>query len=157
MGAPSKKRLGDHVMSALSKTRRCVPSIGARLLRLARFAVLSCAALACAAQPALSKTTGKKNAHGAIALERESGQFGYVYSAASSRAAKIEALKQCGQPGCEVVVSFSNACGALARQPARGAKGYFTATGATQQEVQTKALRLCADKACTVLAWACTK
>jgi hypothetical protein len=152
MSAPSKKRVSDHVMSAPSKKRVDDHARGAPLFRLALIA-----ALACASQPALSKAAGKKGAYGAIALERESGQFGYVSAAANSRTAKIEALKQCGQPGCEVVVSFSNACGALAHQPARGAKGYFTATGATQQEVQTKVLRLCADKACTVLAWACTK
>jgi Domain of unknown function (DUF4189) len=144
MGAPSKKSLENHLIGA--------PSIGALLLRLALVA-----ALACAAQPALSKATGKKGAHGAIALDRETGQFGYAYNAANSRAAKIEALKQCGQPRCEVVVNFSNACGALARHPARGPKGYFTASGATQQEAETKALRLCADKACTVATWACTK
>jgi hypothetical protein len=115
------------------------------------------AAFACITEPALAKVVVKKGVYGAIALERETGQFGYVYNAATSRAAKIEALKQCAQPRCEVVVSFSNACGVLARQPARGPKGYFTATGATQQETETKALRLCASRDCAIVAWACTK
>jgi hypothetical protein len=152
MDTPLKRRSSDPVVGASSKARRRTPSVGARLLRLALVA-----ALACAAQPALSKAAAKKGAHGAIALDRASGQFGYVYGAANSRAAKIEALQQCGQPRCEVVLNFSNACGALARHPARGPKGYFAATGATQQEAETKALRLCADKACTIATWACTK
>lgn len=111
------------------------------------------AVLACVAQPAPAKVVVKKGVYGAIALQRETGQIGYTYNAATSRAAKIEALRLCAHPRCEVVVSFSNACGALAR----GAKKYFPATGATQQEVETKALRLCAAKDCEVVAWACTK
>jgi len=123
-------------------------------MRTTLFHLALVATLLCAAQPALAKATAKKKgAYGAIALERETGQFGYVYNATTSRAAKIEALKQCAQPLCEVVVSFSNACGALARGPNK----YFTATGATQQEAQSKVLRLCADRACTVKTWVCTK
>ena len=121
------------------------------------FRLLLIAALAYAAQPALAKVVAKKGVHGAIALHSETGQLGYVYDSATSRAAKIEALKQCAHPRCEVVASFSNACGGLARNPARGVKGYFPATGATQQEAETKALRLCAAKECTIVAWACTK
>jgi hypothetical protein len=114
------------------------------------------AAFACVAQPALAKVV-KKGVYGAIALQRDTGQLGYAYDAVTSRAAKIEALKQCAHPRCEVVTSFSNACGGLAREPARGPKGYFHATGATRQEAETKALRLCAAKECELTAWACTK
>ena len=108
---------------------------------------------ACAAAPASAKVVVKKGVYGAIAVEQGSGQFGYAYNAATSRAAKLEALSQCADPRCEVIVSFSNACGALAQ----GQKQYFSATGATQQEAQTKALRRCKDQACTIAAWACTK
>jgi serine/threonine-protein kinase len=118
---------------------------------LPRFALI--AALVCVAQPVLSKVVVKKGVYGAIALQRETGQLGYVYDAATSRAAKIEALRQCADPRCEVVAAFSNACGALARGP----KKYFPATGATRQEAETKALRLCAAGDCAVVAWACTK
>ena len=111
------------------------------------------AALACAAPPASARAVAKKGAHGAIALQRESGQFGYVANAASARAAKIEALNQCADARCEVVLSFSNACGVLVRGP----KKHFTATGATRQEAEAKALRLCASRDCAVVAWACTK
>jgi len=115
------------------------------------------AALACATEPALARVVAKKGANGAIALQRETGQFGYTADALTSRAAKIEALNQCADARCEVVLSFSNACGVLARQAARGAKGYFPATGATRQEAEAKALRLCAARDCEVLAWACTR
>lgn len=118
---------------------------------LLKFALL--AALACTAHPALAKVVVKKGVYGAIAVQRETGQFGYAYDAATSRAAKLEALKQCAHPRCEVVAAFSNACGALARGP----KKYFPATGATRQEAETKALRLCAARECEVKAWACTK
>ena len=115
------------------------------------------AALAFTAAPALAKVVVKKGVYGAIALQRETGQFGYAYSSATSRAAKMEALNQCAHPRCEVVAAFSNACGALVRQPARGPNKYFPATGATRQEAETKALRLCAARDCEVKAWACTK
>ena len=111
------------------------------------------AALLCAAPPALSKVVVKKGVFGAIALQRETGQFGYAYNSATSRAAKMEALNQCADPRCEIVAAFSNACGAIARGP----KKYFPATGATRQEAETKALRLCAAQECEVVAWACTK
>ena len=95
----------------------------------------------------------KKYAYGAIALARDSGQFGYAVDTITARAAKVEALRQCDHPRCEVVLSFTNGCAALARSPAK----YFPAKGATRQEAETKALRLCAARDCQVLAWACTK
>jgi serine/threonine-protein kinase len=104
------------------------------------------------AQPALAKAA-KKGADGAIALQRDTGRFGYASDAATSRAAKLEALKQCADPRCEIVVTFTNACGALARGP----KKYFPATGAVRQEAETKALRLCAARECELVTWACTK
>jgi hypothetical protein len=123
-------------------------SIRAALLYLALFA-----AIVCVAEPALARVVVKKGVFGAIALQRETGQFGYAYNSATSRAAKIEALNQCAHPRCEVVAAFSNACGALARGP----KKYFPATGAVRQEAETKALRLCAARECEIVAWACTK
>jgi len=115
------------------------------------------AAIAGAAEPALAKVVVKKGVYGAIALQRETGQFGYAANAATSRAAKTEALNQCADPRCEIVAAFSNACGGLARNPARGPKKYFTATGATRQEAEAKALRLCAAGECEILTWACTR
>jgi hypothetical protein len=132
--------------------------MGVRAVTRAGLLRLSLAAVCvCMAAPAPAKVAAKKGVHGAIALQRETGQIGYASNAATSRAAKMEALAQCADPRCEVVASFSSACGALARQPARGPKGYFPATGATRQEAEAKALRQCAAKECEAAAWACTK
>jgi serine/threonine-protein kinase len=155
MGIHSKKLLTNDVMvepSAKPWRHKYIQSsafLRAKLLHLALIATF-----ACLAQPALAtKVVVKKGVFGAIALQRDTGQLGYAYNSATSRAAKMEALKQCAHLRCEVVASFSNACGALARGP----KKYFPATGATRQEAETKALRLCAAKECEVAAWACTK
>lgn len=104
--------------------------------------------------PAFASKVGKSSgANGAIALQRDTGQVGYSYDQPSSRTAKLEALKQCADEKCEVLVSFRGACGAVARGP----KKFFPATGATRQEAETKARRLCAAKTCEIAAWACTK
>jgi hypothetical protein len=100
-----------------------------------------------------AKAVKSSGANGAIALQRDTGAVGYSYDQPSSRAAKLEALKQCGDDKCEVLVSFRSACGAIAS----GAKKFFPATGATRQEAETKARRLCGAKTCEIAAWACTK
>jgi len=135
MGALLKNPLGKHPWRA-------------SLLHLVIVAMITSFAV-----PALAKVVVKRGVYGAIALQRDSGQLGYAYNAATSRASKIEALNQCADPRCEVVAAFSNACGALARGPRK----YFPATGATRQEAETKALRQCGAKGCEIAAWACTK
>jgi serine/threonine-protein kinase len=141
-------------MDVISRTRlRCDTNRFRRIMRATLFHLGLVATFVFVAEPALAKVVVKKGVYGAIALQRETGQFGYAYSSATSRAAKMEALNQCAHPRCEVVAAFSNACGALARGPNK----YFPATGATRQEAETKALRLCAAGGCEVKAWACTK
>jgi len=100
-----------------------------------------------------SKVGKSSGANGAIALQRDTGAIGYSYDQRTSRAAKLEALKQCDDEKCEVLVSFRGACGSIAR----GSKKFFPATGATRQEAETKARRLCGAKTCEIAAWACTK
>lgn len=137
-----------------SKTRlRCSTRRLRTITRAALVHLGLAAVFTCVAEPALAKFVAKKGFHGAIALQRETGQFGYAADSRTLRAAKIEALRQCADPRCEVVASFRSACGALARGP----KTYFSATGATRQEAETKALRLCAAKDCVVTTWACTR
>ena len=106
-----------------------------------------------AATPASAATRAKKSVHGAIAYEAGSRATGYSYDYRSAREAKLEALKQCGDPACEVLVSFHNACGAIAQGPGK----QFAVAGATRAEAQTKALRRCGDKTCQIVAWACTR
>jgi hypothetical protein len=164
MGGPSKKALGDDVMGA--RCNNCPgehltgdPGGGTRayarpaifLRRLLLLFALICSAIG--SPQALAAKAVTKGNYGAIALERDSGQLGYTSDALTSRAAKTEALRLCAHPRCEVVTSFRNACGVLARGP----KKYVPATGATRQEAEAKALRLCAARECEILAWACTK
>lgn len=102
-----------------------------------------------AKEPAKSAAKGP---HGAIAINRGSKAVGYAYDFKTAKDAKREALAQCGEKQCEVVVSFRSACAAVSGSGKRIA----TATGITQDEAETKATRKC-GKECAVLAWACTK
>lgn len=106
-----------------------------------------------AATPAHAATQLKRSAYGAIAYEPGRRATGYSYDFKSAREAKVEALRQCGDPACEVLVNFHNACGAIAHGPAKP----FAVTGATRAEAQTKAMRRCNHKDCQIVAWACTK
>ena len=117
--------------------------------------LLAAAALAAVATatPAPAATHPKKSAHGAIAYEPGGRATGYSYDFKSAREARVEALRQCGEPACEVLVSFHNACGAVAQGPDRP----IAVTGATRAEAQAKALRRCGHKACQIVAWACTR
>lgn len=98
-------------------------------------------------------THPKRQIFGAIAYEPTRHQVGYSYDFKSSREARTEALKQCGEPNCEVVLTIRNGCGALARASGKP----YAASGATRAEAETKAARLCGNKACTIVGWACTK
>ena len=89
---------------------------------------------------------------GALAYHRDSGSFGYAVNAKDSRSARIEALKQCGHPKCEVVSSLSKDCGAIANGP----KKFVASRGATRREAETRALRLCGEQ-CEIVGWACPR
>jgi hypothetical protein len=89
---------------------------------------------------------------GALAYHRDSGSFGYAVNAADSRSARIAALNQCGNPKCEVVMSLSKDCGAVANGPKR----FVASRGATRQEAETRALRQCGDH-CQIVGWACPR
>ena len=119
---------------------------------LIRIAAVSLA-VAAAAAPVHAAKQPSKQAFGAIAYEPDRRAAGSSYGFKSDRDARVEALKQCGDPGCVVLVSFRNACGAVAQGPGKP----YAATGATRAEAETKALRACGNKACEVVAWACTK
>ena len=90
--------------------------------------------------------------YGAIAFHRETRSYGYAVDRRSSREARVDALKQCGNEKCEVVLALKGGCGALSA----GGKNYFVSRGATRQEAETKSIRQC-GKDCEVLIWACTK
>ena len=128
-------------------TSSCITTLAALLL------VAGAAIAVATATPVNAATHPKKSAYGAIAYEPGRRATGYSYDFKSAREAKVEALKQCGDPACEVLLSFHNACGAVAQGPGKP----FAVTGATRAEAQTRALRRCDDKACQIVAWACTK
>jgi len=90
--------------------------------------------------------------YAAIAYHAESNSVGWATDQRSARAAKVEALKQCGNEKCEVVASITRGCGALARQ----GKKIAVQKGATGDEAKTKALRRCGPN-CEIVAWTCTR
>jgi hypothetical protein len=129
---------------------------GAALLAAALFATLF-AALPAIAETKPGKRSATPNRFGAIAYHRASQSWGVGYNHARARDANVEALKQCGNGGCEVVHKFRNGCAALADGP----KIQFSASGATREEAETKTLRRCAEvnkaASCNLIAWACTR
>ena len=104
-----------------------------------------------------AKQSSAPNRYGAIAYHRASQSWGVSYDHARARDAALEALKQCAHKNCEVVHRFKNGCAALADGPNKA----VTASGATRDEAETKALRICGgpkgESSCRALAWACTR
>ena len=103
---------------------------------------------------AATATTAKSSRpdNGAIAYHRVSRSFGYAVNRRNEREAKVEALKQCNNVDCEVVLTLKNSCGALASYK----QTYFASRGATREESEAKARRQCGPR-CEILVWACTK
>lgn len=97
----------------------------------------------------------KVKAHGALALDRNSDAWGYGVNFKTSREARLESLKQCNRPTCEVVMRIEGECGAVARAKASAAK-FSSARGANRAEAETKALRQC-GKDCQLAGWACNR
>lgn len=113
--------------------------------------LLLAAGLALPAGAATSKGKKGSGGYGAIAVNRDGKGVGQAYDFKAARDAKREALAQCGEKKCEVVVSFRGGCAAVSRSGKRLA----TSTGVTRDEAETKATRKC-GKDCAVLAWACS-
>ena len=134
-------------MAIDGSTSGCSTSLTAMLLVAGAVVAVATGAAADAA------THAKKSAYGAIAYAPGRRATGYSYDFKSAREAKVEALRQCGDPACEVLVSFRNACGAIAQGPGKP----FAVAGTTRAEAETRALRRCGHKACQIVAWACTK
>ena len=102
--------------------------------------------------PAQAREVSRNALHGAIAYHGESNSSGYAVDRRTSREARVEALRQCGHPRCEIVATLRSDCGAVAK----GARKIVTQKGATRQEAETKALRRCGE-ACEIVIWACTR
>jgi hypothetical protein len=93
--------------------------------------------------------------YGAIAYSQASGRYGYSFNFGSRAAAEVQALANCGDGGCAIVVWFRNACGALATGTDNG-YGYGWAY--TRGQAESIAMANCANNAseCSVVAWSCT-
>ena len=108
--------------------------------------------LACLSGWAAAATPRKSQLHGAIAYHTASGSVGWATGHRTSREAKVEALRQCAHPRCEVVATVRGGCAALAKR----AKAHAVQKGATQAEAEAKALRRCGE-GCEIGAWVCTR
>ena len=117
--------------------------------------LLACLALLAHAGAQAAAKAHKAKAHGAIALDRNSDAWGYGVNFKTSREARLEALKQCNRPSCEIVMRIEGECGAVARTKASAAK-FSSARGTTRAEAETKALRQC-GKDCELAGWACNR
>lgn len=123
------------------------------MMRRARLLLTASLALSMLTPTSVSATSKRgQPVTGALAYHRDSGNFGFAVNAATPRIAKTDALAQCGHPKCEIVASLRNDCAAVANGPKR----FVVARGATRQEAETKALRLCGEK-CTIAGWGCTR
>ncbi len=122
-------------------------------MRAAGLFVTTAALLAVSAHAA--RPSAVPNRYGAIAYHRASQSWGVSYDQLRARDASVEALKQCGHQRCEVLHKFKNGCAALVDGPKE--KAAATASGATRDEAETKALKRCSGANCNLIAWACTR
>jgi Domain of unknown function (DUF4189) len=110
--------------------------------------ILAGSALECHAQTRESRT----GTFGAIAYHPKGTESGWATDRRTSREAGSEALKLCGHPRCEVVITVRNACAALARGP----KQSRAQKGVSRQDAESRALTRC-GAGCEIVAWTCTK
>lgn len=83
--------------------------------------------------------------HGAIAYSRKTQVYGYSRDFPSERAASLSAVRYChaqakGADDCRVLVTFHNACAAIALG---NAGGYGAAWGLNRRDAAAKALATC--------------
>lgn len=94
--------------------------------------------------------------YGAIAYSPSSGAHGYAYDYASQAGAEDRALDECRSygEGCQNVMWFRNACGALAVGP----DGWGSDWGEDRSRAENKAINACQQHSsnCQVIRWVCT-
>jgi len=126
--------------------------MGTRRHDVALLAAALLAAVPAGSFAATAKKSAVPNRFGAIAYHRASQSWGLSYDTARERDASVAALQRCGNRECEVIHKFKNGCAALVEGP----KAAATASGATRDEAETKALKRC-GAGCKPLAWGCTR
>jgi serine/threonine-protein kinase len=118
--------------------------------RVLLFAGLLLAASVMQAQPAFAA-----DHFAAFAFASETGAMGWSASDNASQGdAEDGALSECG-PGCEIVLWFKNACGAIATAPNHA---YGTAWRNTREDAEEAAMHNCDARAsnCRIRHWLCT-
>jgi hypothetical protein len=106
----------------------------------------------------ISECSRSGTRYGAIAYGAKSGAAGWAYDFDDGDSAERFALSKCGEHGedCRAVVTFSNACAAVAA----AGEGFAAATGPTQDDAQGRALAACRKKSggttCEIQAWSCS-
>lgn len=118
----------------------------------ATLVLLSLSGYLCAPNAAHAKTPARGGHYGAIAYHEASGSLGWATERRTSREAQVEALEQCGNEKCVVVMTLTRSCAALARNP----KKFSVQKGATRREAETKALGKCGTD-CEIAVWTCTR
>jgi hypothetical protein len=93
----------------------------------------------------------KGSGFAAIAQHKAGTEFGWTTGRRTAREAGADALKQCGHPRCEVVITVQNACAALVRGP----KVSVARKGVSRQDAEAKSLSRCGP-GCEVVAWVCS-
>jgi len=103
----------------------------------------------------LGSTAALADYFGAIAFSQDSGSVGYSYDYGSQYGAQQRALAECGNQSCTVVVTFWNACGALA---IGNGNGYGVGWAGSRQDAEQIALTNCFQYTdnCANNTWACT-
>ncbi len=80
-----------------------------------------------------------RNHYGAIAADSAEGRGGFAEDQPSARAARREALRQCGTRNCKIVAQSTNGC--LAHAYGGGANAY--GGGNTAEEAAQDAINIC--------------
>jgi len=92
---------------------------------------------------------------GAIAYSQTDGASGYSNQYPTREGAEERALEECGE-GCQVVLWFENACGALA---AGEGYGYGVGWTTSRSGAEELAMDNCRERTsdCKVVRWVCTE
>jgi hypothetical protein len=90
----------------------------------------------------------------ALAYDPTTDAIGFSSDHLSADDADRTALSRCGQPGCEVLLSFHGGCGALA---INSPQNTHAAAAPSRPEAQDQALALCnlSEPGCFIKAWTC--
>lgn len=121
-----------------------------------RLKIIGAATFACLATLVLApKSAMADDYFGAIAFSQQSGSHGYAYDYDSRETAEREAMEQCGESSCAIVVWFKNACAALA---VGTGNGYGYGWAADRAEAESTALSNCRSNSqgCSIDRWVCT-